>query len=76
MSLSSFCVVTNALRLNLVNIRDNGKKHKRQPVDLPEIIQLFTAKAGKKEEIQMKTMKIEGMMCCHCEAPRPVEKTL
>ncbi|MGN0425274.1 MAG: heavy metal translocating P-type ATPase [Acetatifactor sp.] len=68
MSLSSFCVVSNALRLNLVNIRDNGKKHKRQPVDLSETIQLFTAKAGKKEEIQMKTMKIEGMMCCHCEA--------
>lgn len=74
MSLSSFCVVTNALRLNLVNIRKTGRKHKRLPVDITETIQLFTAKAGKKEEIQMKTMKIEGMMCCHCEAT--VKKTL
>ncbi len=55
MSLSSFCVVTNALRLNLFKMydakRDKKIKGKR--------------KEGKKME---KTMKIEGMMCGHCEA--------
>ena len=48
MSLSSFCVVTNALRLNLVNIY---KKHKT-----------------KEFKPMTKTIKIEGMMCPHCEA--------
>lgn len=61
MSLSSFCVVTNALRLNLFNMRDAKKdkklkaKHKKEET--------------KKEDIKMqKTMNIEGMMCGHCEA--------
>lgn len=54
MSLSSFCVVTNALRLNLVPIYKAGKIKK---------------KIEKMEEKGMtKTMKIEGMMCGHCEA--------
>ena len=58
MSLSSFCVVTNALRLNWFKVhdasRDKNRKEKRQE---------------KKEETKMtKTMKIEGMMCGHCEA--------
>ena len=53
MSLSSFCVVTNALRLNLAKIRNTKTKDK------------FT----KTEENKMeKTMKIKGMMCKHCEA--------
>lgn len=52
MSLSSFCVVTNALRLNFVNIR-NSKRDR---------------KIKQKEILKMeKTMKIEGMMCPHCE---------
>ena len=58
MSLSSFCVVSNALRLNLFNLRDgrrdrkmNHKKHKTM-----------------EESTMEKTMKIEGMMCGHCEA--------
>ncbi len=55
MSLSSFCVVTNALRLNLFRIHDAGKDKK--------------IKVKKAEEKTMtKTMKIEGMMCGHCEA--------
>ena len=64
MSLSSFCVVTNALRLNLFKMHDAGKDKK------------IKAKADhKKEETTMtKTMKIEGMMCGHCEAT--VKKTL
>lgn len=55
MSLSSFCVVTNALRLNLCQIYDAGKDKK--------------IKYKKMEDKTMtKTMKIEGMMCGHCEA--------
>lgn len=53
MSLSSFCVVTNALRLNFVNIRNskNDKKFKKR----------------KEQNTMTVTMKIEGMMCAHCE---------
>lgn len=56
MSLSSFCVVTNALRLNLFRMYDSGrdKKIKTKPI--------------KEDEAMTKTMKIEGMMCGHCEA--------
>ena len=55
MSLSSFCVVSNALRLNFFNIRSTKKDKK--------------IKTRKKETKSMeKTMKIEGMMCGHCEA--------
>lgn len=55
MSLSSFCVVTNALRLNFFDIHNADKDKKIKP--------------KKKEKNTMtKTMKIEGMMCCHCEA--------
>ena len=55
MSLSSFCVVTNALRLNFFDIHNADKDKKIKP--------------KKKEKNTMtKTMKIEGMMCGHCEA--------
>lgn len=65
MSLSSFCVVTNALRLNLFSMYDAGKdKKKKNPVYSD-----FHQKEENKEEKKMeKTMKIEGMMCGHCEA--------
>ena len=56
MSLSSFCVVTNALRLNLFNMHDAGKDKK------------IKNKSGKEIQTMEKTMKIEGMMCGHCEA--------
>lgn len=58
MSLSSFCVVTNALRLNLFKIHKtkNVKKIKPVQVDIKEIVTM------------KKTVKIEGMMCPHCEA--------
>ncbi len=59
MSLSSFCVVSNALRLNLFNMRDAGKDKK---------IKSKKAKNKAEVEIMKKTMKIEGMMCGHCEA--------
>lgn len=57
MSLSSFCVVTNALRLNLVDIR-NGRKDKK----------IKKNKKVKEQKIMKKTMIIEGMMCGHCQA--------
>ena len=56
MSLSSFCVVSNALRLNLLNLRD-AKKDK-----------LLKFKHSKEVATMEKTMNIEGMMCGHCEA--------
>ena len=57
MSLSSFCVVSNALRLNLFRLRDASKDKK-------------VKRKHKNEEdmVMEKTMKIEGMMCGHCEA--------
>ncbi len=57
MSLSSFCVVTNALRLNFINIHD-PKRDKKIKAKITE----------SEEKIMTKTMKIEGMMCGHCEA--------
>jgi Cu2+-exporting ATPase len=55
MSLSSFCVVSNALRLNLFKIHDTSRDKKiNQKI--------------KEEKTMKKTMKIEGMMCGHCEA--------
>ncbi|MBQ7163902.1 MAG: heavy metal translocating P-type ATPase [Clostridia bacterium] len=60
MSLSSFCVVTNALRLNLVKINDPSRDRK---------IKDKTAKKAVKKEVSMeKTLVVEGMMCAHCEA--------
>ena len=61
MSLSSFCVVTNALRLNLFKLRDTRHDHKRANhlKEAPEI---------KEETTMKKTIQIEGMMCAHCEA--------
>ena len=78
MSLSSFCVVTNALRLNLFDIRDtrhDRKRHKKTAItashagDAENLKTNTAAAADRKEGTTMtKTMKIEGMMCGHCEA--------
>lgn len=69
MSLSSFCVVTNALRLNLVSIHDASKDKKRTQKKKDQTIRDQKIKDQKMEEKTMeKTMKIEGMMCAHCEA--------
>lgn len=63
MSLSSFCVVTNALRLNFLDLRsakhDRRAKHKKANIKDHEI---------KEDKTMVKTIKIEGMMCSHCEA--------
>jgi len=64
MSLSSFCVVTNALRLNLCRVYD--PKHDRKATSDRKN---KTNKPNESEEKSMtKTMNIEGMMCGHCEA--------
>ncbi len=66
MSLSSFCVVTNALRLNLLDIYSNKKDKKREVIEFDDI---GADIPEEKEEMNMKkTMNIEGMMCIHCEA--------
>lgn len=81
MSLSSFCVVSNALRLNRVKVYDNRKDKKRSaPLSEEEFSKLLRSceaegdkergKAENKEELTMEktvTMKVEGMMCGHCE---------
>ncbi len=53
MSLSSFCVVTNALRLNLFKMKPQKNKNQKNPVE---------------EKTMEKILKVEGMMCSHCEA--------
>ena len=67
MSLSSFCVVTNALRLNLFRIHDAGRDRKRKDAVAVEIVS-DTFNNKKEENNMTKTIKIEGMMCGHCEA--------
>ena len=59
MSLSSFCVVTNALRLNLFKLRDASHDHK---------IKKHLKNVTEESKAMEKTIKIEGMMCGHCEA--------
>ena len=59
MSLSSFCVVTNALRLNWFKMYDGSHDKK---------VRANRSKKKQEEEMMTKTIKIEGMMCGHCEA--------
>ena len=74
MSLSSFCVVTNALRLNWCKVYDSKRDRKikskyAMSVSVLRGVQEDTDEANHKEDMTMeKTMKIEGMMCGHCEA--------
>lgn len=78
MSLSSFCVVSNALRLNLCKIYDAKKKHNHKMVEpvienkassQEPLAEQSLNKIKKEEDKKMeKEMKIEGMMCGHCEA--------
>ena len=74
MSLSSFCVVTNALRLNWCKVYDSKRDRKikskyAMSVSVLRGVQQDTDAVNHKEDMTMeKTMKIEGMMCGHCEA--------
>ncbi len=81
MSLSSFCVVSNALRLNLLKVHDASKdkkiknRYRKETLNIMEEKECAEAACCNKEEKNMtKTMKINGMMCAHCEAR--VKKTL
>ena len=85
MSLSSFCVVTNALRLNLLNIRSPKGDGKHSPVELPDLT-AFSAPAEeeykqpapvpeeKEESLMKKIITVEGMMCGNCQ--KHVQKAL
>ncbi len=78
MSLSSFCVVSNALRLNLFDL--HSTKHDRKPKSaaLPAALvqpaaaentaEPVSAPVVKEDNAMKKTLHVEGMMCCHCEA--------
>ncbi len=70
MSLSSFCVVSNALRLNLFDMH-SGKHDRKSSKALPAeaLLPLLEELNTKKEDVPMtKILKVEGMMCSHCEA--------
>ncbi len=69
MSLSSFCVVTNALRLNLVKIHDpsRDKKQTARRAPLPAAPDAGQKEKGKEKTAMEKIIRIEGMMCPHCE---------
>ena len=78
MSLSSFCVVSNALRLNLFDL--HSTKHDRkpksaalpaapvQPAAAENTAESVSAPVVKEDNAMKKTLHVEGMMCCHCEA--------
>ena len=70
MSLSSFCVVSNALRLNLTDPY-NGKRDRRTKREVPaESLETLLKDINEmmEEKTMTKTLKIKGMMCPHCEA--------
>lgn len=68
MSLSSFCVVTNALRLNLFKLHNAGRDHKRKDAIAVDIISDNSNNKKEEDNKMIKTIHIEGMMCGHCEA--------
>ena len=74
MSLSSFCVVSNALRLNFFKMHNASKDKKIQSVDISDVTASLKTDAEAEnsgdsgsEPTMMKTLEIEGMMCGHCE---------
>ena len=71
MSLSSFCVVSNALRLNWFRLYDGAKASRRKvPADIPDLSAFAPAeeKTGDSGTEWVRRLKIDGMMCEHCEA--------
>ena len=69
MSLSSFCVVTNALRLNFFKLHSDKKDSKKKAIPLPDMLSDFSdKKTNEKTEVKdmVKIMTIDGMMCNHC----------
>ena len=67
MSLSSFTVCMNALRLNMFNIYDESKFKSSKAFE-QDTLEVSEAESDGKDYIMQKTMKIDGMMCAHCEA--------
>ncbi len=76
MSLSSFCVVTNALRLNLFSVRSTAKDRRAHMVPMPDLTDGFTGIGnketnkgkGKENKGMVKVLDVEGMMCAKCQA--------
>ena len=74
MSLSSFCVVSNALRLNLFDLHSTKHDHKaKNAVSLPAApvqpaVEDHITSNVKEDNVMKKTLHVEGMMCGHCEA--------
>ena len=68
MSLSSFCVVTNALRLNLFKIHDAKKDKKMKQATSIELKNDYNIKEKEQKTMVKVTVNVEGMMCGHCEA--------
>ena len=69
MSLSSFCVVSNALRLNLLRVHDSGRDRPGKPIEESAFRRAVEEiqNSLKEDETMTKTVKIDGMMCAHCE---------
>ena len=68
MALSSFFVCMNALRLNLVNPHDARHDRKEKTISAGALQEIVQAETIKEEKTMKKTLKVEGMMCMHCEA--------
>ena len=68
MALSSFFVCMNALRLNLLDPHDAGHDRKGKPISAEALDRAVGAAKIKEETTMTKTLKVEGMMCAHCEA--------
>ena len=68
MSLSSFCVVTNALRLNFFKPDRPFKGKSKQPTELPKLMPTEENIKNTEETAMKKTVYINGMMCSHCTA--------
>ena len=68
MALSSFFVCMNALRLNLMNPHDAGRDRKEKEISAEALEEIVSAEIKKEEKTMTKTLKVEGMMCMHCEA--------
>jgi P-type Cu2+ transporter len=67
MSLSSVCVVTNALRLNLFDVGSSRKDKERKLPAAPDFLKK-APQENKEEDKMVKVLKVEGMMCAHCQA--------
>ena len=68
MALSSFFVCMNALRLNLVDPHDGRHGRKQKSISAEALEEVVSAAKLKEEKAMTKTLKVEGMMCGHCEA--------